>query len=389
MMRLNASSIPFWGISSYLMTSMFYVWSSGLPQPGDFLLLFFIAAALLWSWSRVPEEPLLYVMLGILLVWITTINVIWFLVLGDYTFLRKTTFYYFNAVVVFFVVVIGFHDYERLRRCVWWSCIIALVIQLVYTQALAGWLSGRDTGTFNNPNQLAYWALLILACLAVVKGREPLGFIDISALLIALYFPLVAASRAGTASVALIIVIIALTRRWHVSTASVGAAVVAIGLLTEATIGGIAGRVSSIESISASASMLAHRIEYAENQGLHSLMKRGYDRLLAYPEYLVLGAGEGAFERTNASGKEFHSSMGTLLLSYGIVGLTLFAAMLLVVFRKAPLRNWLYMAPIVTFGMTHQGLRFSEFWIFLGLVYAHSQYSGRVTSGSLSVAQRA
>jgi hypothetical protein len=386
MIRVDAASIPFWGISFYLLTSMFYVWSSGLPQPGDFLLLISIAAALLWSWSQIPDEPLLYFILGLLLAWITAVNLIWFLTLGDYTFVRKTTFYYFNIIVILFVVVIGFHNYQELRRFVRWSCILAIGIQLLYVQLMSGWMSGRDTGTFNNPNQLAYWALLILACLAVAKDRDPLGFPDILAMLAAIYFPLLAASRAGVVSVALIIMIIAATRRWHLSTAAMGGAVVALGLLVEITMGGVAGRVSSIESISSSASMLAHRIENTEKEGLHSLLRRGYDRIITYPEYLVLGAGEGGFERTSASGKEIHSSLGTLLFSYGVVGTGLFATTLLVVFRNAPLRNWLYMAPILIFGVTHQGLRFSEFWIFLGLVYAQARYSAREVSTATSTA---
>ena len=43
-------------------------------------------------------------------------NGIWFTLIGDYTFLRKTSFYIHNAAIMQFIISLGVHDYPRLRR---------------------------------------------------------------------------------------------------------------------------------------------------------------------------------------------------------------------------------------------------------------------------------
>src|SRR2546422_1043712 len=56
-----------------------------------------------------------------------------------------------------------------------------------------------------------------------------------------------------------------------------------------------------------------------------SMEMRGYDRMTNHPQYLLFGAGEGAYYRfQSAWPRELHSSYGTLLFCYGIFGTALF-----------------------------------------------------------------
>ena len=106
-----------------------------------------------------------------------------------------------------------------------------------------------------------------------------------------------------------------------------------------------------------------------------SLWKRGYGRLVEHPQYLAVGAGEGAFERlTNLKDKEFHSSLGNILLSYGFVGLGLLFALFYVVFRRSPAINLAYFGLIMLYGITHMGMRDTMLWIFLGLVFVQGVF---------------
>ena len=92
--------------------------------------------------------------------------------------------------------------------------------------------------------------------------------------------------------------------------------------------------------------------------------------MVEHPEYLPLGAGEGAFGRlTDLREKEFHSSPGNILMSYGVVGLALLFAFFLVVFRDLTCINLFYFGLIMLYGVTHMGMRDTMLWIFLGLVY--------------------
>jgi hypothetical protein len=112
-----------------------------------------------------------------------------------------------------------------------------------------------------------------------------------------------------------------------------------------------------------------------------SVQGRGYDRIWLHPEYVFVGAGEGAPGRLTSHGRdqELHSTWGTLLFSYGITGFLLFLVMLAVIFYRAPWRHMLYFLPIALYGLTHQGLRFSMLWVFFGLVFGVAN-GGRLAS---------
>ena len=93
---------------------------------------------------------------------------------------------------------------------------------------------------------------------------------------------------------------------------------------------------------------------------------------------MPLGAGEGAFDRlTNLKEKEFHSSLGNILMSYGIVGLGLLLVFFFVVFRSSPVINLVYFGLIMLYGITHMGMRDTMLWIFLGLVYVQGVAENR------------
>ena len=61
-------------------------------------------------------------------------------------------------------------------------------------------------------------------------------------------------------------------------------------------------------------------------------------------------------------------------MSYGLVGLALFGLLLFVIFGRAPLASIAYLGPVMLYSVTHVGVRFSEFWIFLALVYAQARF---------------
>jgi hypothetical protein len=85
-----------------------------------------------------------------------------------------------------------------------------------------------------------------------------------------------------------------------------------------------------------------------------------------------MGAGEGGvierWPQDLYAGNEIHSTIGTLVFSYGIVGTALFIASFWQLYRLVGLQLMLYLVPALIYGLTHQGLRFSLFWVLLGIV---------------------
>lgn len=376
------SLLPLVGLGAYFVTSIFYVFPSGSPQPADFLLILTIAATLLVAWRQLPYEPVLYIALALFSGWIVVVNVVWFFLSPDFVFLKKTSFYLYNAVVFLFVVAAGYHDFQRLKTVIWWGCVIALLAQLLYLEFVFHGFGKRATGTFNNPNQLGYWALLVMACLAVVKERTPLGILDVLALGAGFYVLMLSLSKAASISGMLLILLIVAFCRCRREAGLALAAALVLGVLYQVAAGGLVERFMSFESVA----NLSHRLSTIGQSEDDNLLHRGYVRLIQNPQYLAFGAGEGGFERlteiAERQSKELHSTLGTILMSYGLVGLALFGLLLLVIFGRAPLASIAYLGPVMLYSVTHVGVRFSEFWIFLALVYAQARYGtwGRPTN---------
>ena len=367
---------PLLGLGGYLTISIFYVFPSGTPQPADYLLVVVIAATVLGAWGRLPDDAMLNLLAGLFVGWIVLVNATWFLLTGDFVFLKKTSFYLYNVVVLLFVIAAGFHDWAKLKKVVWWSCAIALLAQVGCLELFPA-AARRATGTFNNPNQLGYWALLLMACMAIVKDREGLGPADVLALGAGFYVTALSLSKAASISAMLLLLFAGIACGVRRSTGVLLGLALVLGLGFQIATGSAIDRIASLDPVEA----LTNRLQNIGQQRDDSVLARGYPRLLENPEYLAFGAGEGSFDRLNDEGsnKEFHSTLGNLLMSYGVPGVALFAALIVIVCAAAP-KNMLYLIPIMLYGLTHMGLRFSLFWVFLGLMYAQGRYAGRVAA---------
>jgi hypothetical protein len=88
-----------------------------------------------------------------------------------------------------------------------------------------------------------------------------------------------------------------------------------------------------------------------------SLAGRGYDRFWRFPEYLIFGAGEGDFQRfAGMYDVEIHSTLGSLVFSYGIVGAGLAVLATLMTIERRP-AGLLYLMPAMAYGVAHNGIR--------------------------------
>lgn len=369
--------MPFAVLGLYLVTSIIYIFPSGNPQPADFLLLLGIALTLLLVWRTLPNEPVLYLGIGLLLGWITLVNSFWFLATGDFVFIRKTSFYFYNSIVLVFVVALGSRDFDKLKNTIYVSCVVALFAQFLFL-GMADESIKRATGTFNNPNQMGYWALLVMTCLAIARERTRLSVVDVLALGAGMYATMLAISKAAVIC-AMLLIAIAVARcgcrryaGWLLTITLAG------GVILQLATGHVLERLANLDFVEPVTRELSSLGETADED----VAKRGYRRLLEHPHYLAFGAGEGVFERLatgpdGADSKEFHSTLGNLIMSYGLVGLGLFLVLLALIFTVGPWTNVAYLVPIMLYGITHNGLRFSLFWVFLGLVFAHGRYHRR------------
>ena len=373
-LRLKHVVLVWWVVC--LIASPFYVLPSGNPQPADVATAVLILLLLTGYFARIPLYPTLYFVAALFLTHVALVNWFWWTQIPDPKFLLSSIFYLYDFLVVVVILTLAKEfgtDFWRFTRI---GLVTMLVAELGVILFLPEFRGIRATGTFNNPNQLGYWSLLTAACYLSLKGGrgQPsagLTFFDLGVLGLLGYVSTQSLSKAAMISCAALF-IAAVCLQGALPRVRFAIA----GMLLVGTIVIVDKGADDIQEWFAEGStkLVMDRLDDIGRQDDDSWEGRGYDRIWEDPEYLVLGAGEGGVNRFDSPANEIHSTFATVLFSYGILGLVLFLLLLWLIFRHAELRYFVYFVPICLYGLTHQGLRFTLLWIFLGLVFARTRY---------------
>ncbi|MBA3538042.1 MAG: hypothetical protein H0T79_00290 [Deltaproteobacteria bacterium] len=343
----------------YIVLSPFYVVHGGLPQPGDALIFLLVPVALI-RWSGRLERTSVHAMQPLLwfTYWVCLVNLGWAIYIARFSIDLIYSFYYIYNTALFLAVLVM---YQR-----WKNAFLKLTVQIVFFtvlfQVAASFVirgGTRNALFFSNPNQLGYYALLSGCILVLTQRQLGAGLVRSSiGLTGCAYLAVLSASRSALSGIALLAVLLFFSN----PRVFITAAIVAI-MLTFA--GG---------PLSNSVDALSRRFSENRAPDKSFFEQRGYDRIWSNKEYLLTGAGEGntaRFAETTAIGLgEIHSSAGTVLFSYGMVGVALFLAFIWRVLRGAPLRSSLILLPPLIYGFAHQGLRFTMLWVLLAIFVA-------------------
>lgn len=352
---LDSPALLVWCL--FLLLGPLYVFGSGLPQPGDWLLLV-LAPLSLFSWDGRLERSHSRVIKALLLftLWTAVVNWGWATALwkwgNKFDYVLHPLFYVFNAAVVLCGLVLARQNPERFLRITIDIVFVTIIACAVMSTVVAP-SGGRTTVFFNSPNQMGYYALLS-ACLFAMSQR-PLRIRRLRAGLgvaACAYLGLLSASRASLAGIVLLLVVLVFSNP----------KLIIVGVIAAAGIGFVGGPVDDA-------------VEFNQKRALEDrdpsqsfAKERGYDRIWRYPEHLVLGAGEGDNKRFAEEGyqpRELHSSFGSLLFCYGAVGMSLFLLFCWRAVRGASLRGLMMLVPALVYTVAHQGLRFTMFWVVI------------------------
>ncbi|CAN8138935.1 O-antigen ligase domain-containing protein [uncultured Thiomicrorhabdus sp.] len=349
-----------------LILTPFYVFKSGLPQPADFILIFFSLLAYVHALGKFGMLPAKLMPLSwtLMLFWVIFIILLWSLIMFSGNFFKDALFWIYNYLIassILYVIAARIVSIESLHKAIQ----IALIISGIGAILSIG-ISVRPTGFFNNPNQLAFYSLCGLA----INQALSRGYISFSPLSFAAFIGgtvgiFAAASMAAMAGfVMLILAHFIASRNFSLMIKSFfGIAILSTVLFTV-----------NIPFLSDIVSNVQYRFEHAERMNKFGGMseERNYDRILAFPEYTLIGAGEAHLERFYPHDNlEIHSSFGNMLFAYGIVGFALFMTLLYRATIRAPFAVWFVMAAPMLYSITHMGLRTTMFWIFILLVWAY------------------
>ncbi|MCW5800910.1 MAG: hypothetical protein KIT31_00745 [Deltaproteobacteria bacterium] len=338
----------------------FYVVPSGLPQPAAWLLIA-VAPSMFGGWDGRFSRDSAAVLRALLrfVLYVIAANVVWSFVLLKLTinlkegFLLSPLFYVYNAGLLLAMLVL----YRRYGTRLLWVTTRALFVSVGIQVAMSFVMPTRlrNAVGFNEANQLGYYALVSACVWLLAQRRTRLSNVHVTiGVLMCSYLALLSASKAAVACIGLL------------------AVAVLVGRLRTMLLLGVVMLVLVFTPNPFSAAIERAQRRFETDQHLGFFEERGYDRIVNHPEYWAVGSGEGAYSRfadtTLIGSHELHSSLGTLFFCYGIVGLSLFVWFMWTVMKRTRFHTWLVMGPAFAYGMTHQGLRFSLFWVLIGVV---------------------
>lgn len=353
----------------FIILKPFYFWSSGLPQISDGVLLLLIIFYIFKNKFRIKfsKESKLFIYAGLgFVLYVILINTVWSLMLDEKFELFKTSAFYIYNFLASLMVLILYHEYHNFfYKYMYISFLISTFIQLtIYL------ISGKFDGTralvfFNNPNQLGYHNLLVLGFLILISQRQkinPWWFISsVIATLILCFSSLSKAAIFSYSGLLVFFLFIKIITKKFDKRAIIYLVIIILILSMK--------YYSSKEIIISNQlyKSVMYRVSRIGLDTDDNFSGRGYDRLVNYPQYLVFGSGEAEFSRFGYD-IEIHSTLGNILMSYGIIGLFLYVTSIMIAIMSNRWRDSYIVFYIFLYGLTHNGIRNTLLWILVALV---------------------
>lgn len=365
----------------FIFFSPFYIFPSGLPQPADIVIAFggFVFFFSKDFWKTFKLEIVNKLFRFVLLV--SLINLFyWFYyeaILGvENKIYFSTLFYIFNLLFfIMYVSLLKGKDNLDGKSVNLISLVIIITVSLQFVLAILGIGNSSTRGAifFNNPNQLGYFALLMLSLFTILPSfyRKNI-FLIILMISTCGYLVLYSVSRAALGGIVILAGMIFYMEGFKLKIKSVMLILILIISIPIAL---------KTDFVNKRMESVFSRNERDMEENISQIQIRGYDRFLIHPEYIFYGAGEGLNERFNSFHQlEMHSGFGNVLFSYGVLGFLLFLNFFKTIIKRRMLFYGLLLAPIVVYNLTHQGFRDSLFWAVLASVFLVNSSNNNVSN---------
>ncbi|MCS4161428.1 hypothetical protein GGP94_001845 [Salinibacter ruber] len=371
----------------YLALSPLYVLPSGVPQPADILMAGAIFMSIVrkdigsgaYKYSNVEKRLSIYLFLFVGYTWVITL--LWAIYESNPNLVRFPLYYTYDALVFLTFIVVYKESGKKFLKIIFYVISIASICILSYHLIINR--SGaviRPSITFNNPNQLGYYSLLVSTILLLIWNTKNVSTIVMVAAQAA-NFLLASISLSVSAIIGLIFLYLIYVFSVNIKNAMI---VISSLLVLMAIYGGGSGVGNRV----------INRLESGYYNLSQELSIRGYDRLFILDEYIIFGAAEGSasgrsfanqVEKNSIHSKEVHSSFGVLIICYGVVGFMIFMLFLRELLSVYGVKGSVLLVPILMYGTAHQGLRFTHLWILLAIMVCILYYrNGSETASTRS-----
>lgn len=227
---------------------------------------------------------------------------------------------------------------------------------------------GRPIGTFNNPNQLGYFSVCALTLTYLLYHLKHLKYWNA----LILYFSSLLLSILSLSKAAIIsnflVVLFVMIPVGHKKSIIFLLAIIPFVLYFV---------YSFLENGLFDGFLFVDRLAGMMDESDSSFAERGYFAFLnGNPMQIVFGMGNANIEKIVTH--EVHSTLGSVINSYGIVGLILFMGVLYIWWRVlfsafGLIPSILLFTPAMMYGISHNGIRFTIFWLLVASSYALAQ----------------
>ena len=338
-----------------VMFLQFYLYDSGTLQPSHILLLISIFTLVIFKGfsnfiikNRNFKRLLYFIFITII------INAFYAITHNNIDFLISSSHYIFGIITTYLTIYILF---KLNKKYIFLSILFSTLIILFIL-----WFLGfgeykflpRYNGFFNDPNQMAHWALCTLVMIVLLNDKYK--YLNYISLLITTIIIFLSLSRSGLLGLFVVFFIIFLPNKKNIFL---------------------------ILTISLSLFIIFYSFTFSGNQIFESFENiitrltesdlneqadaRGYNRVFQYPEYLVFGSGQAEDFRFKAD-FEIHSTWMAILFYYGIFTFTYFIYILYKIFSNLSFTHiGVIMGPLI-YAFSTFGLRTPVFWMLLGVV---------------------
>ena len=362
-------------LTVYIALKPLYINQSGSLQISDMFLVLGLAYILLSSKGTLSFPAQCASFLGILssfVLFTCVVNGMW--TMTGYNYLKPCLYYVFNfiAVLTCFLVYIrvGADIFSKaIFTGVFLSSIVTLIGLVLPNEG------ARETGFFNNPNQLGYYGIVIIAFVFLVK-RDRLIFKEAFVLAVGIWSIVASLSKAAFIGLIAQSIICALFMGKNKSAKVLAKRIiliVAIGVFIYIFIfSDVLDKLPFDSLIRMRNRLFAMATENDSSLG----SGRGYDRVKEMGKHILWGMGEGNYGRfSSLRGLEVHSTFVSIIVSYGFFGFFLYLWLIIkTIFAKGfAMKNIAVLSGVLIYSLSHNGVRNTLVWILLAFTFLISK----------------
>lgn len=337
-----------------------YIFDSGGIQPAHlvlsvFSMMVFIGEGILWRWWLAS--------LAAVSIYILFLESFYVIGGADLSSLMGSMFFFYN-----FFLSAAVYSYCRRNG-------ISVLVPAVIIACMIAFLSVllidgspeyiRSTGSFNNPNQLGYFSVCILSLTYLLYRHNHIKYTTATGMfIVAILLSVSSLSKAAMIS-NFLVTVIALKPSNNEEASSNNSILswllvvfIAVVTIVFLYIQGVFNEMIFVQ-----------RLQGILYENDSSLEARGYFALAeGSPLQVIFGLGE--YRVIEIIGHEVHSTLGSILNNNGLIGFGLFLSILIVWVRTlwvayGFLGMCCLVGPVMLYGIAHNGVRFTVFWVLL------------------------